>query len=200
MQAPHPSLKGPALHSLDYKVSTTRHQGTVPVGAASLGPALVQAGVKPETKLALTSTDKKTVNVTSCKMLVFPRPVEYSELWFASEEEALSCPVEVLVQLDGAGEEGTKHVLLGVLDAEEGRTAGLQAALPVQAGQAEAVQGGGEDETPASTNNTRWQGITQPLNVLRSQDLRLSINLRKTVQVQTELLPLVSQRLAGADH
>lgn len=89
-------------------------------------------------------------------MLVFSRPAENSELWFASEEEALPCPVEVLVQLDRAGEEGTEHVLMGVLDAEEGGTAGLQAALPVQAGQAEAVQGGGEDQTPAGPDNTRW--------------------------------------------
>ena len=104
-------------------------------------------------------------------MLVFSRPAENSELWFASEEKALPCPVEVLVQLDRAGEESTKHVLMGVLYAEEGGAAGLQAALPVQAGQAEAVQGGGEDQTPAGTNDTRRQGITQFLNVLRSQNL-----------------------------
>ena len=104
-------------------------------------------------------------------MLVFPRPVENSELWLAGKEEGLPFAVKVLVQLDWAGEECTEHVLIGVLNTEQGGAARLQAALPVQAGQAKAVHGGGEDQSPARANNPWWQAITQSLNVFCSQDL-----------------------------
>ena len=59
---PH-SIKGPTLDCLDHKVPPTRHEGGVPVGAAGLGPALVQAGVQPQTKLSFTSSYQEAVNV-----------------------------------------------------------------------------------------------------------------------------------------
>ena len=76
-------------------------------------------------------------------MLIVSGPLKNSGLWLAGEQKTLPCSIKVFVQLDGAGDECTEDVILGILDTEQGGVAGLHA-LPVQGGKAEPMSGGGE--------------------------------------------------------
>ena len=63
-------------------------------------------------------------------MWVLARPFEDLELRLTGEEKSLASPVEMVLQLDGTGDQGTEHVLLDILDTEQRRTAGLGMELP----------------------------------------------------------------------
>ena len=63
-------------------------------------------------------------------MWVLARPFEDLELRLTCEEKCLPSPVEMVPQLDGAGYQGTEHILLDILDTEQCRTARLGLELP----------------------------------------------------------------------
>ena len=50
------------------------------------------------------------------KVWVLAGPFEDLELRLTGEEESLAGPVEMIPQLDGAGDQGTEHILLDILD------------------------------------------------------------------------------------
>ena len=63
-------------------------------------------------------------------MWVLARPFEDLELRLTSEEKSLASPVEMVPELDGAGDQGSEHILLDILDTEQRRTARLTLELP----------------------------------------------------------------------
>ena len=63
-------------------------------------------------------------------MRVFPGPFKDLELRLTGEEKCLAGPIEMIPQLDGAGNQGAEYVLLDILDTEQGRAAGLRLELP----------------------------------------------------------------------
>ena len=63
-------------------------------------------------------------------MWVFPGPLKDLELRLTGEEKCLAGPIEMIPQLDGAGNQGAEYVLLDILDTEQGRAAGLRLELP----------------------------------------------------------------------
>jgi len=180
------SVKNPTLESLDDKVSIARSERIVPEGRAGLGPAVTKVGVQPETEFSLPSSNGQTVNRSSGEVRILSGPPEHLELRMTSEEEALPRPVEVVPELDGAGDEGPEHVLLDVLDAEESRATGVGLELPVQAGEAEPVPAGGEQQAPGSSDDTSWEVVRQARHEILREYLRVSLQLGDSVQVQTE--------------
>ena len=63
-------------------------------------------------------------------MRVLPGPFKDLELRLTREEKCLAGPIEMIPQLDGAGNQGAEYVLLDILDTEQGRAAGLRLELP----------------------------------------------------------------------
>ena len=63
-------------------------------------------------------------------MWVFPGPFEDLELRLTREEKCLAGPIEMIPQLDGAGDEGAEYVLLDVLNTQQCRTARLGLKFP----------------------------------------------------------------------
>ena len=62
--------------------------------------------------------------------MVLAGPFEHLELRLTAEEETLPRAVEMVPQLDGAGEEGAEYVLLDVLNTQQCRTARLGMKFP----------------------------------------------------------------------
>ena len=57
---------------------------------------------------------------------------------------------------------------------------------PVQAGEAEPVPAGGEQQAPGSSDDTSWKVVRQARHEILREYLRVSLQLGDSVQVQTE--------------
>jgi len=88
--------------------------------------------VKPEAKFSFPCSYRETVSGAPGKVRVLARPFEDLELRLTGEEKSLASPVEMVPQLDGAGDQGTEHILLDILDTEQRWTASLALELPVE--------------------------------------------------------------------
>jgi len=148
----------PALYRLDHEVpvrpTAGRHQRLVIEGGAGLGAALAQTRIKPQPELTLARANCQAIRVASGKVRVVSRPVVDLEPRRGLEQEGLAGAVEVLREHEGRGHEGAEHVVVRVLDADKRRAVGRSAAVSVEAGEAEAMRGCGEDQPPVSADQT----------------------------------------------
>jgi len=147
---------------------------------------MTKVGVQPETKFSFTSSDGETVRGAPGEVMVLAGPFEHLELRLTAEEETLPRAVKMVPQLDGAGEEGAEYVLLDVLNTQQCRTARLGLKFPVETGQTEAVPAGGEQKSPRSSDDARWEIVSQQRDELLRQHLGLPLHLGHHVQVQAE--------------
>ena len=63
-------------------------------------------------------------------MRVLPGPFKDLELRLAGKEKSLAGPIEMIPELDGTRDQGSEHILLNVLDTQQGRAAGLGLEFP----------------------------------------------------------------------
>ena len=87
-------------------------------------------------------------------MWIFSRPLEHPKPRGCGEQKRLSSAVKVFRYRDWGRHQRPKDVVIDVLDAEEGGAASAGAASPVEAREAEAVRGGGVDQSPVRADES----------------------------------------------
>ena len=92
-------------------------------------------------------------------MRIISSPVVHLKTGICSEQEAFPCAIEMFRHDNRRGHQSSKHHTVGVLDTEQGGAVGAGAAASVEAGQTEAVGGGGVDESPVVANESCWQVV-----------------------------------------